>query len=129
MIGAIAGDIIGSRFEGHSAPPAGFELFHPHCRFTDDVGCTDPTLRGWVCPIAQISVAGFSLGEESLPPCSWHYLPETLYGRPLARVRDSVQDLGIETAHERSEPEDHAAILCDIMAGLADCRHHSACWH
>jgi len=26
VIGAIAGDIIGSRFEGHSAPSAGFEL-------------------------------------------------------------------------------------------------------
>ena len=40
MIGAIAGDIIGSRFEGHPAPPAGFELFHSHCRFTDDTVCT-----------------------------------------------------------------------------------------
>ncbi len=32
MIGAIAGDIIGSRFEGHPGPL----LFHPRCRFTDD---------------------------------------------------------------------------------------------
>lgn len=40
MLGAIAGDIIGSRFEGHPAPPAGFALFHPHCRFTDDTVCT-----------------------------------------------------------------------------------------
>jgi ADP-ribosylglycohydrolase len=40
MIGAIAGDIIGSRFEGHRAPPAGFELFHRDCRFTDDTVCT-----------------------------------------------------------------------------------------
>jgi ADP-ribosyl-[dinitrogen reductase] hydrolase len=40
MIGAIAGDIIGSRFEGHPAPPSGFELFHRHCRFTDDTVCT-----------------------------------------------------------------------------------------
>jgi ADP-ribosylglycohydrolase len=40
MLGAIAGDIIGSRFEGHPSPPAGFELFHPHCRFTDDTVCT-----------------------------------------------------------------------------------------
>jgi ADP-ribosyl-[dinitrogen reductase] hydrolase len=40
MIGALAGDIIGSRFEGHPAPPAGFELFHPHCRFTDDTVCS-----------------------------------------------------------------------------------------
>lgn len=40
MIGAIAGDIIGSRFEGHAGPPADFELFHPRCRFTDDTVCT-----------------------------------------------------------------------------------------
>lgn len=40
MIGAIAGDIIGSRFEGNPAPPAGFDLFHPHCRFTDDTVCS-----------------------------------------------------------------------------------------
>ena len=40
MLGAIAGDIIGSRFEGHPAPPDGFELFHRDCRFTDDTVCT-----------------------------------------------------------------------------------------
>jgi ADP-ribosyl-[dinitrogen reductase] hydrolase len=40
MLGAIAGDIVGSRFEGHPGPPHGFELFHPHCRFTDDTVCT-----------------------------------------------------------------------------------------
>lgn len=40
MLGAIAGDIIGSRFEGHPAPPAGFALFHPDCCFTDDSVCT-----------------------------------------------------------------------------------------
>ena len=40
MLGAIAGDIVGSRFEGHSAPPEGFELFHRDCRFTDDTVCT-----------------------------------------------------------------------------------------
>lgn len=40
MIGAIAGDIVGSRFEGRAAPPAGFELFHDDCRFTDDTVCT-----------------------------------------------------------------------------------------
>jgi ADP-ribosyl-[dinitrogen reductase] hydrolase len=40
MLGAIAGDIIGSRFEGHPAPPRDFTLFHPACRFTDDTVCT-----------------------------------------------------------------------------------------
>jgi ADP-ribosyl-[dinitrogen reductase] hydrolase len=40
MLGAIAGDIIGSRFEGHRGSPPDFTLFHPHCRFTDDTVCT-----------------------------------------------------------------------------------------
>ncbi|MFD1510673.1 ADP-ribosylglycohydrolase family protein [Lacimonas salitolerans] len=40
MLGALAGDIIGSRFEGHPAPPDGFEFFHRDCRFTDDTVCT-----------------------------------------------------------------------------------------
>ncbi|MFN7026861.1 MAG: ADP-ribosylglycohydrolase family protein [Pseudorhizobium sp.] len=40
MIGAIAGDIIGSRFEGQAAPPKEFQLLHPSCRFTDDTVCT-----------------------------------------------------------------------------------------
>ena len=40
MLGAIAGDIIGSRFEGCAGPPREFRLFHPACRFTDDSVCT-----------------------------------------------------------------------------------------
>ena len=40
MLGAIAGDIIGSRFEGRAGPPHDFVLFHPACRFTDDTVCT-----------------------------------------------------------------------------------------
>lgn len=39
MIGAIAGDIIGSRFEGDRGPHARFKLFHPDCEFTDDTVC------------------------------------------------------------------------------------------
>ncbi len=59
------------------------------------------------------------LGEGSLLPYSSHYLAGTLYGRPLARLREALQGFGIEIAPERSEPEDHAAILCEVMAGLA----------
>src|ERR1700745_2787728 len=40
MLGAIAGDIIGSRFEGYVGPPHDFPLFHPACCFTDDSVCT-----------------------------------------------------------------------------------------
>ncbi len=47
------------------------------------------------------------------------YLAETLYGRPLVRVRETLDSLGIEKTPERTEPEDHAGFLCEIMAGLA----------
>ena len=36
MLGAIAGDIIGSRFERNPIKTTDFELFHSDCRFTDD---------------------------------------------------------------------------------------------
>jgi TorA maturation chaperone TorD len=60
------------------------------------------------------------LGAGELLPYSSHYLTGSLYGRPLARLRETLQRLGIEKAPGRSEPEDHAAILCEIMAGLVD---------
>lgn len=40
IIGAIAGDIIGSRFERHNRKSTNFELFSPYCRFTDDTVMT-----------------------------------------------------------------------------------------
>lgn len=36
MLGAIIGDIIGSRFEWENHKSKAFELFHPDCRVTDD---------------------------------------------------------------------------------------------
>lgn len=36
MIGAIIGDIAGSRFEWHNRKSKDFEFFNKHCRFTDD---------------------------------------------------------------------------------------------
>ena len=40
MIGAIIGDIVGSRFEFGAVPQKGFELFTPDCAYTDDTICT-----------------------------------------------------------------------------------------
>jgi TorA maturation chaperone TorD len=58
------------------------------------------------------------LGEGALLPYASHYLAGSLYGRPLARLRETFQRLGIERDRGHSEPEDHVAILCEIMAGL-----------
>jgi TorA maturation chaperone TorD len=69
--------------------------------------------------VAQEYFALFAgLGQGQLLPYSSHYLTGSLYGRPLARLREALQRLNIEKAPERSEPEDHAAFLCEIMAGL-----------
>ena len=50
MIGAIAGDVIGSVHELGGIKSVEFPLFHPHCRFTDDTVLTIATayaiLRG-----------------------------------------------------------------------------------
>lgn len=40
MIGAIIGDIVGSRFEFNNHRSTDFQLFHPDCAFTDDTICT-----------------------------------------------------------------------------------------
>jgi TorA maturation chaperone TorD len=58
------------------------------------------------------------LGKGLLLPYASHYLTGSLYGRPLARLRETLQQLGIESAPGNSEPEDHAGILCEVMAGL-----------
>jgi TorA maturation chaperone TorD len=58
------------------------------------------------------------LGQHALLPYASHYLTGSLYGRPLARLREALQRLGLESAAGHSEPEDHVAILCEIMAGL-----------
>lgn len=36
MLGAIIGDIVGSRFERHNHKSKDFDLFHPDCSLTDD---------------------------------------------------------------------------------------------
>ena len=59
------------------------------------------------------------LGRGELLPYGSYYLTGFLHERPLARLRESLARLGIERAAGQNEPEDHAAILCEIMAGLA----------
>ena len=62
------------------------------------------------------------VGRGELLPYASYYLTGFLHERPLARVREDLQRLGIERAEDEHEPEDHLAILCEVMAGLADGR-------
>jgi TorA maturation chaperone TorD len=60
------------------------------------------------------------LGRGELLPYASYYLTGFLHERPLARLREELGQLGIERAEGNFEPEDHAAILCEIMAGVID---------
>lgn len=59
------------------------------------------------------------VGRGELMPYGSYYLTGFLYERPLARLREDLGKLGIERNEANKEPEDHAATLCEIMAGLA----------
>ena len=59
------------------------------------------------------------VGRGELLPYASYYLTGFLHERPLARVREDLGLLGIERAENEPEPEDHLAILCEVMAGLA----------
>jgi TorA maturation chaperone TorD len=58
------------------------------------------------------------VGRGELLPYASYYLTGFLHERPLARLREDVAALGIERITGQHEPEDHAAILCEVMSGL-----------
>ena len=58
------------------------------------------------------------VGRGELLAYGSYYLTGFLNERPLARLRGDLHALGIERVEGQSESEDHAAILCELMAGL-----------
>ena len=56
---------------------------------------------------------------ELMPYASW-YLTGFLMEKPLAKLRADLVTLGFERQDNVSEPEDHAAALCETMALLAE---------
>jgi TorA maturation chaperone TorD len=65
------------------------------------------------------------IGRGELLPYGSYYLTGFLNERPLARLRDDLARLGIERVDGEVEPEDHVALLCEIMAGLTGGRFRS----
>jgi TorA maturation chaperone TorD len=59
------------------------------------------------------------VGRGELLPYASYYVTGFLHERPLARLRADLSRFGIVRADGIAEPEDHAGILCEIMAGLA----------
>lgn len=66
------------------------------------------------------------IGRGELMPYGSFYLTGFLHERPLARLREDLGQLGIERIEGNAEPEDHAATLCEIMAGIVGGRFGAA---
>lgn len=62
------------------------------------------------------------VGRGEILPYGSYYLAGALHDRPLSRLRRDLKRLGIARAQAYGEPEDHAAVLCEIMASLIDRR-------
>jgi TorA maturation chaperone TorD len=60
------------------------------------------------------------IGRGELVPYGSWYLTGFLMERPLGRLRDDLATLGFERQQGVSEPEDHVAALCEVMALLID---------
>ena len=72
MLGAIIGDIVGSRFEFNNHRSTEFELFHKDCSFTDDTICT--------VAIAEALLCNYSFEEALIKWCSKYPNPMGGYG-------------------------------------------------
>lgn len=77
MLGAIIGDIVGSRFEFKNAKTTRFDLFAKECSFTDDTICT--------VAVADAILNGRTY-QDSLRTWCWRYpQPMGYYGASFAR--------------------------------------------
>jgi TorA maturation chaperone TorD len=60
------------------------------------------------------------LGRGEVVPFASYYLTGFLQEKPLAKLRQDMEKLGIERDPGVSEPEDHGASILEMMAGLID---------
>lgn len=58
------------------------------------------------------------IGRGELLPYGSYYMTGFLNEKPLAQLRRDMGQMGIARARHTSEPEDHIAAICDMMAGL-----------
>lgn len=77
MLGAIIGDIVGSRFEFNPTNDYNFELFSPQCSFTDDTICT--------IAVADALLRDRDFGESLHDWCNRYPHPMGGYGGSFAQ--------------------------------------------
>ena len=58
------------------------------------------------------------VGRGELLPFASYYLTGFLNDKPLSKLRDDMNKLGVVRLKEVKEPEDHVSSLFDIMSGL-----------
>ncbi|RIA47194.1 TorA maturation chaperone TorD [Dichotomicrobium thermohalophilum] len=58
------------------------------------------------------------LTRGKLLPYGSYYLTGFLHEKPLARLRNTMAQLGIEANPDEKDPEDHIASVLDMMGGL-----------
>lgn len=77
MLGAIIGDIVGSRFEFNNTNRTDFELFTPECSYTDDTICT--------IAVADAILKGKGYKDSLLEWCRRYPHPKGGYGGSFAQ--------------------------------------------
>lgn len=77
MLGAIIGDIVGSRFEFNNTNQTNFTLFTPDCNFTDDTICT--------IAVGDALLNGSDFGDTIHRWCRKYPYPTGGYGGSFAR--------------------------------------------
>ena len=111
------------------AQPPDEALLDRMARLDGDDGALGESLRDLAAMAAITSVEaaraeydtlfiGVARGE--LLPYASFYLTGFLHERPLARLRAELASLGLAPAAGRSDPEDHMATVCEVMAGLIE---------
>jgi TorA maturation chaperone TorD len=89
-----------------------------------DIGCSISALAKIARAASSDSVREefhnlfIGLGSGELIPYGSYYMTGFLNEKPLAKLRIDMGRLGIDRAEGVSEPEDHIAALCEMMAGL-----------
>ena len=58
------------------------------------------------------------VGRGELLPFASYYLTGFLNDKPLSKLRDDMNKIGVVRLDEVKEPEDHISSLFDIMSGL-----------
>lgn len=87
----------------------------------DALGALAAAARGTTEDAAREEYDALFIGmvRGELVPYASYYITGFLHERPLAKLRRDMARLGIAAAENASDPEDHIAALCEMMAGLA----------